>query len=124
MAAIFDCWRLTGLHTSRWNWWLVLYFGCLFLQRSRLCGALQQCWCFTFLQCTVTDNMDTPLYGSPIRTCVDSHYSMRVSNDADRSDPKDLFSLGVVDLDLSISPDAFDLRAFDVSKPLTRMLPD
>ena len=31
--------------------------------------------------------------------------------------------LGVVDLDLSLSPDAFGLRAFDTSKPLTRMLP-
>ena len=65
--------------------------------------------------------MDNPSYGSPIRTYVDSHYRMRVSNDADRSDPKDLFSLGVLDLDLSISPDTFGLR--DVSKPLTCMLP-
>ena len=64
-----------------------------------------------------------PSYGSPVRTYVDNHYSMRVSNDGDTSEPKDLFSLGVVDLDLSISPDAFGLRAFDVSKPLTRMLP-
>ena len=32
-------------------------------------------------------------------------------------------SLGVVDLDLSLSPDAFGLRAFDSKKPLTRMLP-
>ena len=55
---------------------------------------------------------------------MDNLYSMRVSNDGDNSDPKDLlFSLGVVDLDLSISPDAFGLRAFDVSKPLTRILP-
>ena len=35
----------------------------------------------------------------------------------------DMCSLGVVDLDLSISSDAFDLRAFDHEKPLTRMLP-
>ena len=28
-----------------------------------------------------------------------------------------------MDLDLSISPDAFGLRAFDVTEPLTRMLP-
>ena len=41
----------------------------------------------------------------------------------DQSDPKDLSSLGVVDLDLSIAPDAFGLRAFDITKPLTRMLP-
>ena len=32
-------------------------------------------------------------------------------------------SLGVVDLDLSLSPDAFGLRAFDHEKPLTRILP-
>ena len=39
------------------------------------------------------------------------------------SDPKCLSSLGVVDLDLSITPDMFGLRAFDVAKPLTCMLP-
>ena len=32
-------------------------------------------------------------------------------------------SLGVVDLDLSLSPDAFGLRAFDHEKLLTRVLP-
>ena len=32
-------------------------------------------------------------------------------------------SLGVIDLDLSISPDVFGLRAFDATKPVTRMLP-
>ena len=31
-------------------------------------------------------------------------------------------SLGVVELDLSLSPDAFGLQAFDSKKPLTRML--
>ena len=33
------------------------------------------------------------------------------------------YSLGVMDLDLSISPDVFGLRAFDNEKPVTRMLP-
>ena len=37
---------------------------------------------------------------------MDNYHSMRVSNDADRSDPKDLCSHGVVDLDLSLSLDA------------------
>ena len=32
-------------------------------------------------------------------------------------------SLGVMDLDLSISPDVFGLRAFDADQPVTRMLP-
>ena len=34
-----------------------------------------------------------------------------------------MYSLGVTDLDLSISPDEFGLRAFDNTKPVTRMLP-
>ena len=34
-----------------------------------------------------------------------------------------MYSLGVMDLDLSISPDVFGLRAFDDRKPVTRMLP-
>ena len=53
--------------------------------------------------------MDTPSYGSPVRTYVNNQYSMRVSHDVDCSDPKDFSSLGVVDLDLSITPDAFGL---------------
>ena len=48
---------------------------------------------------------------------------MHVSHDTDGLDPKDLCSFGVVDLDLSLSPDVFGLRAFDLSKPLTRILP-
>ena len=35
----------------------------------------------------------------------------------------DMCSLVVIDLDLSISPDPFGLRAFDHRKPLTRILP-
>ena len=119
----FDCWRLTGLHASRWNCLRLVYFRSLVLQRKRWCGALLQCWCFTLLRCTVADMMDTSVNSSPIQTYMDNYHSMRGSNDADRSDPKDLCSLGVVDLDLSLSPDAFGLRAFAISKPLTRMLP-
>ena len=67
--------------------------------------------------------MDTSSYSSPIRTYMDNYHSMRVSHDTDRLDPKDLCFLGVVDLDLSLSVDAFGVRAFNPSKPLTRMLP-
>ena len=45
------------------------------------------------------------------------------SHDAKGSLPMDMLSLGVIDLDLSISPDTFGLRAFDHGKLLTRMLP-
>ena len=34
-----------------------------------------------------------------------------------------LCSLGVVDLDLSLCPDVFGLKAFDEKMPITRMLP-
>ena len=46
---------------------------------------------------------------------------MRESNDQDGSKATNLCSLGVVDLDLSVSPDVFGLRAFDESLPITRM---
>ena len=54
---------------------------------------------------------------------MNNQYSMHVSNDIDCSDPKCLSSLGVADLDLSITPDVIGLWAFDVAKLLTRMLP-
>ena len=54
---------------------------------------------------------------------MENCHSMRVSHDTDWSDPKDLFSLRVVDFDVSLSSDAFGLRAFDISKPLMCMLP-
>ena len=46
-----------------------------------------------------------------------------MSNDRDGSEATTLCSLGVVDLDLSLSPDVFGLKAFDDSLPNTRMLP-
>ena len=114
--------HLTGVHASRWNCWHMIHFGSWILQRGSWCALLQR-WCATFRRCTVTVMMDTSVSNSPIRTYMDNRHKMRVSHDENRSDPKDLCSLGVVDLDLSLSPDAFGLRAFDSKKPLTRMLP-
>ena len=48
---------------------------------------------------------------------------MRRSHDENGSIQMNMDSLGVVYLDLSISPDVFGLRAFDATKPVTRMLP-
>ena len=48
---------------------------------------------------------------------------MLSSHDANGSIPMDMCFLGVVDLNLFLSPDAFGLRAFDHKQPLTRMLP-
>ena len=59
---------------------------------------------------------------APRSGLMNTYYGMRKSNDADFSDPQGLSSLGVVDLDLSITPDVFGLCAFDEVKPLTCML--
>ena len=48
---------------------------------------------------------------------------MMCSHDAKGSLPKHMLSLGVINLDLSISPDAFGLRAFDHEKPDGRRSP-
>ena len=72
----------------------------------------------------VTDVMDTSGHSSPIWAYRANAHKMWAFHDEDQSKPKDMCSLGVVDLDLSLSPDAFGLWAFDGSKkPLTRMLP-
>ena len=48
---------------------------------------------------------------------------MKRSHDENGSIQLNMCSLGVMDLDLSISPDVFGLRSFDATKPVTRMLP-
>ena len=48
---------------------------------------------------------------------------MKRSHDENGSLQMNMYSLGVMDLDLSISHDVFGLRAFDDTKPVTRMLP-
>ena len=53
----------------------------------------------------------------------DQANSMRRSHDENGSIQMNMHSLGVMDLDLSISPDVFGLRAFDAEQPVTRMLP-
>ena len=67
--------------------------------------------------------MDTPGFASPIRSYQQNLGKMRESNDQDGSEVINLCLLGVVDLDLSVSPDVFGLRAFEANLPITRMLP-
>ena len=50
----------------------------------------------------------------------DQANSMRRSHDENGSIQMNMYSLGVMDLDLSISPDVFGLRAFDAEQPVTR----
>ena len=60
---------------------------------------------------------------SAIATYHSKANRMRRSHDENRSIQMNINSLGVMDLDLSISPDVFGLLAFDDTKPVTRMLP-
>ena len=67
--------------------------------------------------------MDTPGFASPIHTYRQNLCKMHKSNDHDGSEATNLCSLGVVDLDLSVPPDVFGLRAFDENLHITRILP-
>ena len=117
-----SCWLLTGLYVSTWTCWRLFDSEDCDLQRGRWCGLLQSC-CALFRQSTVTDVMDTVGHSLSIWAYRANAHKMRASHDEDRSKPQGMWSLGVVDLDLSLSPDAVGLRAFDCKKPLTRMLP-
>ena len=61
--------------------------------------------------------------GSAIAAYQEQATRMRRSHDENGSLQMNMYSLGVMDLDLSISPDVFGLRAFDSDKPVSRMLP-
>ena len=69
------------------------------------------------------NTMDAPGFASPIRTYRQNLSKMRESNDPSDSEVTNLCSLGVVDLDVSLCPDVFGLKAFDEKMPITRMLP-
>ena len=92
------------------------------LQNRRVCGSLQSC-CALLRQSTVANTMSTLGYSSPIWAYRAKAHMMPSSHDANGSIPMDMCSRGVMDLDVSLSPDAFGLQTFDHGKPLTRMLP-
>ena len=79
---------------------------------------------FVFLKLYfATNTMDAPGFASPIRTYRPNLRKMRESNDPSGSKVTNLCLLGVVDLDLSLCPDVFGLKAFDEKMAITRMLP-
>ena len=90
-----------------------------------LCG-MHWSRCLVYLDDVISFGTTAPLLRLEevlVQKYVDNYYSMRSSNDNDRADPVGLSSLGVVDLDTSIVPDVFGLRAFDSCEPISRMLP-
>ena len=113
---------LTGLCVHTWTWWQIFDFSACDSPTSRVCGTLRSC-CALLRQSTVTVTMSNLGHGSAIWAhCAQAQMMLR-SHDANGSIPIDMSSIGVMDLDLSLSPDAFGLPAFDHEKPITRMLP-
>ena len=67
--------------------------------------------------------MDISYGDGPLGVYEDDYRRMQPSNDLNQDKLVDLSTLGVVDLDTSISPDVFGLRAPDPQEPVVRMLP-
>ena len=106
-------------------WWTVLEnFRVDWCVSVLFCG---RNWTYSYYICAYrnrqTAGMDTPGFASPIRAFRESLCHMRKSNDVSDTDKTLLDSLGVLDLDLSLGPDAFGLKAFDAEMGNTRMLP-
>ena len=86
------------------------------------CNTFADCSALTW-QCTVTVIMAGLGQGSAIWAHRVQAQQMQRSHDTSGSLPMNMDSLGVMDLDLSISPDMFSLQAFDKDNPIARMLP-
>ena len=79
-------------------------------------------WTALAWKSTILVVMTGPEQSSAIAAYQSQANSMRRSHDENGSIQMNMDSLGVIDLDLSSSPDVFGLRAFDATKPVTRML--
>ena len=106
-------------------WWTVLE-----IFRVDWCVSVLFCcrdWTYSYYLCVYrnrqTAGMDTPGFASPIRVFRENLCHMRKSNDVSDTEQTLLDSIGVLDLDLSLGPDAFGLKAFDAEMGNTRMLP-
>ena len=111
---------LTGWCIYTWRVWQ--YF---FISEREFTTASE-----TSTECTASTRRSTILVAmidlgqsSAIVTYRSKANRMRRSHDKNGSIQMNMYSLGVTDLDLSISPDVFGLWAFDNTKPVTRMLP-
>ena len=116
----FSSGLLMGWCICAWTWWQWFVFcdgdSAAGGDTSTYCTALT--WRSTIL--VVITGLGR---SSAIKAYMGQANSMRRSHDENGSIQMNMYSLGVMDLDLSISPDVFGLRAFDDEKPVTRMLP-
>ena len=114
-SGLLTCWCI-----STWTVWQ--YF---FISERELTTTGE-----TATECTTLARRSTILVAmiglgqsSAIATYRSKANHMSRSHDENGSIRMNMYSLGVTDLDLSISPDVFGLRAFDKTKAVTRMLP-
>ena len=115
----FSSGLLTAWCICAWTWWQWFFFSdcdsATDGETSTYCTALT--W-----QSTILLVMTGLGQSSAIVAYQRQASSMRRSHDENGSIQMNMYSLDVMDLDLSISPDVFRLRAFDAAKLVTRML--
>ena len=116
----FGSWLLTCWCIYTWTVW-----QCFFISERELTTTDE-----TATECMASARRSTILVAmigmgqsSAIVTYRSKANRMSRSRDENGSIRMNMFSLGVTDLDLSISPDVFGLRAFDKTKAVMRMLP-
>ena len=116
----FSSGLLTGWCICAWTWW----------QWFDFCDSDSAADSDTSTYCTALTWRSTGLVimtglgqGLAIAAYQEQANSMRRSHNENGSIQMNMYSLGVMDLDLSISPDVFGLRAFNADRPVTRMLP-
>ena len=66
--------------------------------------------------------MDISYGDGPLSVAADTYRCMQPSNDLNQARIVDFTTLGVVNLDTSMMPDVFGLRAFDSREPVVRVL--
>ena len=84
---------------------------------------LPGCVCRTYGSFLAKYNMYISHIEGPLKAYEDDYRRMRSSNDLKVDKIVDLSFLGVVDLDTSIVPDVFGIRAFDAQEPVACVLP-
>ena len=111
----FDSGLLTGWCIYAWTLWQ--WFGFCDCDSAADSCTFTDCKDLT-CQITVLVIMTGLGQGSAIAA-----YQEQATHDENGSLQMNMYSLGVMDLDLSISTDVFGLRAFNSDKPVSRMLP-
>ena len=116
----FSSGLLTGWYICAWTWWQ--WFDFYDCDPGADSDTSTYCAVFAWRR-TILVIMPGLGQCSAIAAYQEQANNMRRSSDENGSIQMNMYSLGVMDLDLSISPDVFGLRAFDAEKPVTRMLP-